>query len=81
MNQETSIRTMPVHAFSHNRSNQLGLLVLETDEHKLAPLKLAADDLIVSINSATVASAQADIQQAKQMTVLRNGQSLDLAIK
>lgn len=81
MNRGTNIRTMPVHAFSHNRSNKLGLLVLETDEYKLAPLKLAADDLIVSINSAAVANVQADIQQAKQMTVLRNGQPLELAIK
>ena len=81
MNQISPIRTMPVHAFSHNRSNQLGLLVLETDEYKLAPLQLAADDLIVSVNSTSIAGVQFDIQQAKQMTVLRNGQHLELAIK
>lgn len=81
MSQVSPIRTMPVHAFSHNRSNQLGLLVLETDEYKLAPLQLAADDLIVSVNSASIAAGQFDIQQAKHMTVLRNGQQLELAIK
>ena len=81
MSQLSPIRTMPVHAFSHNRSNQLGLLVLETDEYKLAPLQLVADDLIVSVNSAAIAGVEIDVQQAKKMTVLRNGQQLELAIK